>query len=687
MMCCNVSRLGRCWLTALIIMVSTPIVWADVMTPELVAQLRAVSSAAVSPDGSLIAYTVAVPRNPFAEEDGKSFFHLYVDDRSGLSRPFVTGNETVSAPSFTPDGTGICYLAKRDENKHKALWYIPATGGESRILLEFASDITDYAWSPDNWVVAFLAKDTISDPVKRSRERGFDQQVFEEDWTAVRLWLYNTSDSTTAPTRVELNGSAHQLLWSPDGRLLATTVAPTPSVDDRYMSRKITLVDARDGSTVRQYETPGKLGRMAFSPDGSHLAFIAGADINDPSEGELWLASVDNDSITKLIADFTGHVSGVAWTDNGTLVFLSDIGVNSALGHISIDGSSKTTTLLETGPVFTSLAVSADGTAGALIGNAPTHPSELFTFAPNDSVPSPKRITVTNPQLDRIEFGRQLVIDYTSRDGLAQNGILVYPLGYEKGRRYPLILCVHGGPESHIRNGWITSYAYPGQVAAARGMATFYPNYRGSTGRGIEFSKLGQADYAGGEFNDLVDAVDHLVALGVADSARVGITGRSYGGYATAWAATALSERFACGVMGAGVSDLISKFGTTDIPMEMYYSHARTWPWDNWQFYLERSPIYHAHNSRTPLLILHGENDTRVHPSQSMELYRYLKTHGNAPVRLVVYQDEPHGTEKAAARYDSHLRMMRWLEHYLLGPGGPPPDFEVDYSALQPAGN
>ncbi|HEX6106823.1 MAG TPA: prolyl oligopeptidase family serine peptidase, partial [Gemmatimonadales bacterium] len=247
------------------------------------------------------------------------------------------------------------------------------------------------------------------------------------------------------------------------------------------------------------------------------------------------------------------------------------------------------------------------------------------------------------------------------------------------GRRAPLILSVHGGPESHVRNGWVTSYANPGQVAAARGFAVFYPNYRGSTGRGVSFSKLGQGDPAGAEFDDLVDAVDHLVSVGLVDTARVGITGGSYGGYATAWGSTFYTERFAAGVMFVGISDKISKLGTTDIANEEYLVHARKRPWENWQFFLERSPIYHAGKSRTPLLILHGKDDPRVNPMQSLELYRYLKLHDNAPVRLVWYPGEQHGNRRAAARLDYNLRMLRWFEHYLQGPGGEPPAPDLDY--------
>jgi len=239
---------------------------------------------------------------------------------------------------------------------------------------------------------------------------------------------------------------------------------------------------------------------------------------------------------------------------------------------------------------------------------------------------------------------------------------------------------VHGGPEARYASGWLTSYSNPGQMAAARGFAVFYPNYRGSTGRGVAFSKLNQSDSAGKEFDDCVDAVDHLIAAGLVDKTKVGITGSSYGGYATAWGATYYSERFAAGVMFVGISDKIAKFGTTDIPQEESLVHALHYPWDDWQKFLERSPIYHAQKNRTPLLILGGTDDPRVHPTQSLILYRYLQTVNRAPVRLVRYPGEQHGNRRAASRLDYSLRMMQWMEHYLKGPGGAAPPPDVDYA-------
>jgi len=227
----------------------------------------------------------------------------------------------------------------------------------------------------------------------------------------------------------------------------------------------------------------------------------------------------------------------------------------------------------------------------------------------------------------------------------------------------------------------MSSYGRPAQTLAADGYMVVFPNYLASTGRGVEFSKLDQHDYAEEEFNDLVDVKTHLVNEGLVDPDRVGISGGSYGGYASMWAATALSEEFAAAVAFVGISNLTSKFGTSDIPYEMYHVHARAWPWEDWMWMLERSPVYHADKAKTPLLIMGGDKDPRVHPSQSLEMYRNIKVRTDTPVRLVIYPGEVHGNRNTAAQYDYALRLKRWMDHYLKGPGGEPPPWEIDHAA------
>jgi len=327
--------------------------------------------------------------------------------------------------------------------------------------------------------------------------------------------------------------------------------------------------------------------------------------------------------------------------------------------------------------VLTAFSLSRDGQAAAFLAQRPGHPPEVYFMKHGD--PGPRRLTDSNPWLEERKLAPQEVVEYKARDGLRVQGLLIRPLNEEIGKAYPLIVSVHGGPEAHYRNGWLTNYGAPGQVAASQGYAVFYPNYRASTGRGVTFSKLDHGDPAGKEFDDLVDGVDHLISSGLVDKARVGVTGGSYGGFATAWLTTFYSERFAAGVMLFGISDLISKEGTTDIPNENYLVHYLKHVWDDWEFFRQRSPILHAAKSKTPLLIAHGESDTRVHPVQSLEMYRYRKLRSSAPTRLVWYPGEPHGFRRAASRLDYNLRLMQWFDSYLKGPGGPAPATELKY--------
>jgi len=215
-------------------------------------------------------------------------------------------------------------------------------------------------------------------------------------------------------------------------------------------------------------------------------------------------------------------------------------------------------------------------------------------------------------------------------------------------------------------------------MGAAKGYAVFYPNYRGSTGYGEKFAKTSQGDPAGLEFDDIIDGVDHLIEIGLVDKERVGVTGGSYGGYATAWFSTKHSDRFAAGVMFVGISNTISGWGNSDIPTEHYHVHYLKHIWEDYDFFWDRSPVKFVDNAKTPILICAGKGDTRVDPGQSLELYRHIKTRTETPVRLVFYPGEGHGNRKATARYDYNLRTLRWFDTFLMEKGTKMPDNKLE---------
>ena len=654
---------------------------ASPLTVDDVARLRSADEVQVSPDGKRFAWLRAVPRDPKTKGDGPAWRELRVADRNGTDRAFVHGKVSIDHIRWTARGDAIAYLGKRGTDKQPALWMIPANGGESFKALDPKGGLRDYALHPDGERVVFVGQIEHDKDHKKRAAHGFNQRIVEEADRPWRLFIDKLRkvdaevEKSSTPTPFELPGSVTNPRLSPNGKLLAVTIAPTPLVDDEIMKRQLVIVDVKRRAVVGKLDRKGKLGRFWWSPDSRHLAVIGAVDQHDPRAGRLWLVDPKGSLERDLMPDYDGHIFQAAWRDNKTLLFVGNRGEQTELETVTIAG--KRNKLKSPAGIVRTLTISPNGRAIGALVDSPSHPREVYAI--DAATGAASRITHSNPWLKTARLARQEAISFKARDGLRIGGILVWPLDYKKGTRYPLILGVHGGPESHVANGWVTSYGWPGQVAAGRGFAVFYPNYRGGTGRGVKFSMSSQNDYAGAEFNDLVDGAQHLVATGLADEARIGLTGGSYGGYAAAWAASRRSKHFAAAVMFLGISDLVSKFGTTDIPNEMYLVHSRRWPWKHWDYMRERSPIYHAEKGRTPLLILHGDSDKRVHPSQSMELFRYLKSIGKVPVRLVLYKGEGHGNRRAATRYDYNLRMLRWFEHYLQGKGGAKPPHELDY--------
>lgn len=648
----------------------------DTFTPHHVAKIRTVAQVAISPDGTEVAYVLAVLRIPFQDDDGPAWTELHVVRADGQSRAYVTGAVNVANVRWSPDGKSLGFLTRRTGDTTRSLYVVPRDGAEARKVLAHTTDIVSYEFSPDGRQIAFVARDAARPERAELVRRGFSQDVFEENLLLQRVWVA-PFDGTTAGTPRVINAPGHAttITWNPAGSRLAVLYAPTALVDDDLMEKKVHVVDPTMGEPMTKFNNPGKIGQVAWSPDGTTLAMVSAADINDPSEGRLMVAPATGGALRDLMPAYNAHVRGFAWRDANTVVYMAEEGVTSAIGEVRRDGTAPRTVMPTGGPVIVAMDRAANGTV-ALLAHTPSHPAEVYLLDSGGA--TPRRLTNNNPWLATMKMAKQEVVRFKARDGLDLEGVLVRPLDEVAGQRYPLILNVHGGPEARDAHGWVTSYSNAGQMAAAQGFAVFYPNYRGSTGRGVAFSKLGQGEPAGKEFDDLVDAVDHLINIGLVDRAKVGITGGSYGGYASAWGATYYSERFAASVMFVGISNKVSKVGTTDISNEEFHVHALKRPWDDWQFMLDRSPVTHVAKSKTPTLILHGTADPRVHPTQSLELYRHMKLHGKT-VRLVWYPGEGHGNARAASRLDYSLRLMQWMTHYLKGPGGAPPPADIDY--------
>ncbi len=631
------------------------------MTPEDVAKLESVGTVAVSPDGSRIAYTTAsLPDITDGEDNASTQQQLNMAYGPMNTREFLPEDISVSDVDFSPDGRMISFVWG-DEEDDRAVWGIPVDGGAQRKLAAIEdADVRTHAWAPDGSRIWMLASATADEAREDEAEAGFDAIVYEEEPQLNRLFSARIGEEIDeAPVEVTIPAYVSAFKVAPGGQMAVIESAPTPLVDDAYTKKRAYVLDLTSGEVVRTIATPGKLDDIEVSPDGRQLSMIAGVDVNDPAATTLHLVDVSSGEYRALNQGEPEAAVDAEWLADGRLAAVIHKGAESALRIYNPDGSVAEE---HAGGNLILANIEAGGNTLALEAHSARHPTELYTWSNGRF----ERWTTHNPWLAEIDFGEQRTVTYTARDGQQVEGVLVEPLGGAPRGGAPLILDVHGGPEAHESNGWVTGYSSPGQVAAGQGYAVFLPNYRGSTGYGTAFSKQHTGNYTDPEFTDLVDAKRALVEAGIADPERVGVTGGSYGGYATAWSSTALSDEFVAGVMFVGISNQISKFGTTDIPYEMYNVHSQAWPWDDWQKMLEVSPIYHVDKANTPLLIMHGAEDPRVAPSQSFELYRSMKVRKpDVPVRLVLYPGEGHGNQKAAARYDYNLRMMRWFDTYL----------------------
>ncbi|MBU2501284.1 S9 family peptidase [bacterium] len=653
------------------------------MDPSRLLDIEQVRASDISPDGKLAAFTVAVNRS-LDEDAGGAWSRLYlIDTAGGDPRPFVTGEVQVGTPSFAPDGRFLGFTLKRGDDAKTQVWVIPVDGGEARPVTASKSGVASWKWSHDGAHLYFVETEETPAREKKLQDKGWLPRYYEENLKGRRLcrvpfaWGDQPAEAEVLVQDI--------VVWDvepgPEGRWAVFSASEQNLVDQRYMFSDLYLLDLNTSEYRMILDTPGKLGSFRIAPDARHLAWTAAASRSDHSVSSLYVAGLDGKGPRNLTPEgFEGHIRDLVWRDKSTILYRADVGVTTTLSLQDVgEGAPGPRVILDGGGeglVFGLPAFKSTTKTMTLVGHNGTTPRELYAWNGKGSA---QRLTHHNPWLKDVALGEQRVVRWQAADGLELEGILMLPVGWD-GKPFPLIVDVHGGPESQESDGWLSRYASPGQAMCARGYGVFFPNYRGSTGRGVAFAALAFGEPAGPEFDDIVDGVRHLVSEGLVDADRVGVMGGSYGGYATNWLTTYHSEHFKAGVSFVGVSDLVSKRFLTDIPYEDEYVHMGAPVRGQWDLMRERSPVTYADRSRTPLLILHGDSDPRVHPSQSQELFRALKMAGHPAVRLVFYPGEQHGNAKRFGREDFIHRTLAWFDWYLKNDNtwdGPMPPLDI----------
>jgi dipeptidyl aminopeptidase/acylaminoacyl peptidase len=639
---------------------------AGVPTIDELISLKRAGSAAISPDGQWVAYTV---RDTNWDENAYHTEIWLADAKSGELRQLTShAKKSSTSPAWSPDSTKLAFATDRDDKRQ--VYVIDPRGGEARKLTSVEDGVGSFAWAPDGKSIAFTSTDPKTEADKAREKKFGDFDVIGEGYRMSHLWVF---DLATEKERRLTSGAftVGQFNWSPDGTQIAFDHRIN-SANTSGATADISVVSVADGKVRPLVTQSGADVGPVWSPDGSKIAFgSAMAKEFSFLNNAIAVIPAAGGRIENLSAAFDEDPSILRWTQAG-IFFAASHHTWSYL--YSIDPATRAVKKYAPAEqwIGSGFSLTPDGQWTAFSAADGSTLGEIY-IAPVATTLKPRKLTDITAQTAKWAKSALEVVSWKSQDGATIEGVLHKPIGFQPGKKYPLLVVIHGGPTGTSRpTAFSSASIYPIDIWTAKGALVLEPNYRGSAGYGEAFRSLNVRNLGVGDAWDVLSGIDYLIMEGLADPNQVGTMGWSQGGYISAFLTTHDSARFKAVSVGAGISDWMTYYVNTDIT-QFTRHYLKATPWDDPEIYAKTSPITYVKNAKAPTLIQHGATDQRVPPPNAFQLYRGLQDVG-VPSKLIIYkgfEGVGHGPSKPKSSRAVMQHNLEWFDKYIFGVSPP----------------
>ncbi|MDQ3069969.1 MAG: S9 family peptidase [Acidobacteriota bacterium] len=626
--------------------------------------LKRAGAVALSPDGKRVAYTVTETN----WDDNAYETEIYIASATGGDVLQLTGGKKSSlAPAWSPDGKWLAFISDRTDKRQ--LYLINSGGGEARALTSGEEGVGSFAWSPDGKQIALTLTEAKSEAAKERDKKYGEFEVVDADYRMTHLHVIGVNPTASDPAKLKrLTGGAFTVGaydWSRDSKAIAFDHRTDPNLANSHTA-DISIVTVQDGAVRALVTAEGPDSGPRWSPDGTRIAFQSA--MSNPgffyTNARIAVVPAAGGAVKVMAETFDEQPGLIEWAPSGIL-FSGLERTSTRLYRLDAATGAFAALTPASGATMSGFSFSADFSTVAFVsGDAKAFP-EVHVATVADAGKA-RRLTSFGDQIRGWAVGSREMISWKSQDGAEIEGVLHKPADYRAGRKYPLLVIIHGGPTGISRPYRVANASpYPIEQWLAKGAVILEPNYRGSAGYGEKFRSLNVRNLGVGDAWDVLSGVDHLIAEGLVDSGRMGVMGWSQGGYISAFLATHERQPFKAISVGAGISNWMTYYVNTDIhPFTRQYLKAT--PWDDPAIYALTSPMTQIKRAKTPTLIQHGELDTRVPTPNAYELYQGLQDVG-VPVKLIIYKGFGHGLNKPKATRGAMEHNMEWFDRYVFG--------------------